>query len=149
QIPGVGQNELQYNFKSKLVQDVRVRQAIYSGFDRRSVLNNQLGGAGRILWTSAGFNPDGQGLDQYEYNLDKAKQLLQAAVQAGTFDQSAVFRVIYIQDFSGWQVIANALGQALKDIGIQNVELAPMDNAAWQNAVGRDDSYAVTLQCCG
>ena len=83
QIPGVGQMTLQYMTKSPQMTDERVRQAINFAFDRKTLLETVFGGAGRLLWIDAGFNPDDPELEKYELNQDRAKELLAEAATAG------------------------------------------------------------------
>ena len=68
------------------MSDPRVRQAINFAFDRKTLLETVFGGAGRLLWIDAGFNPDDPELEQYDFNPDKAKELLAAAAADGKYD---------------------------------------------------------------
>ncbi len=144
-VNGVGHEMLEYRVDNPLVADKRVREAIYYGFDRRSLLQNVFGGAGKILWLPQGFDQENiPGIDRYEYNPEKAKQLLEDA----NFNFDATFEIPYITDEPGWAQIAAALGQSLTDLGLTNVQLEPLDAAAWETRIAGSD-FPVTLQCCG
>lgn len=147
QIPGVGQQFLQFRTDNPVVADPRIRQAIYYAFDRGTLLETVFQGAGRELWVDAGLNPDAAGLDKYDHDPEKAKQLIAEAVADGKFDQNAPIRVIYYPEEPGWPEIAAALQNDLKAVGL-NVVLEPSDAAAWEARLA-EDNYEITLNCCG
>jgi peptide/nickel transport system substrate-binding protein len=67
-----------YNLKRPLFQDVHVRQALTYAIDRKQIVNQVLFGQGLVAYSpvpsvSWAFNPN---LPAYDYDLDKAKQLL-------------------------------------------------------------------------
>jgi ABC-type transport system substrate-binding protein len=147
QIPGVGQQTLQYMTASKQMADERVRQAVNFAFDRKTLLETVFQGAGRLLWIDAGFDPNDSALEKYEYNPDKAKQLLADAAKDGKYDPNTAVRVIYSTQQAGWNEIAAALDADLTKIGMKHT-MVPSDDAAWTKAVGGTD-YEISLQCCG
>jgi ABC-type transport system substrate-binding protein len=147
QIPGVGQQTLQYMTASKQMSDPRVRQAINFAFDRKTLLETVFQGAGRLLWIDAGFDPTDAALEHYEYNPDKAKQLLADAAKDGKYDPNTPLRVIYSTQQAGWNEIAAALDADLTKAGIKHT-MVPSDDAAWTKAVVGTD-YEISLQCCG
>ena len=147
QIPGVGQQTLQYMTASKQMSDARVRQAVNFAFDRKTLLETVFQGAGRLLWIDAGFNPDDPKLEHYDYNPDKAKQLLADAAKDGKYDPNTPVRIIYSTQQAGWNEIAAALDADLTKIGMKHT-MVPLDDAAWTTAVGGTD-YEISLQCCG
>jgi len=147
QIPGVGQQTLQYLTTNPQIADPRVRQAINYAFDRKTLLETVFGGAGRLLWIDAGFDPTDSDLDQYDFNPDKAKQLLAEAAADGKYDAAVGVRIIYSTQQVGWNEIAAALDQNLRDIGMVHT-MVPSDDAAWTAAISGTD-YEVSLQCCG
>ena len=61
QIPGVGQQTLQYLTTKPQMADPRVRQAVNYAFDRKTLLETVFQGAGRLLWIDAGFDSDRPG----------------------------------------------------------------------------------------
>ena len=147
QIPGVGQQTLQYLTTEKQMSDERVRQAVNFAFDRKTLLETVFQGAGRLLWIDAGFNPDDPTLDHYDFNPDKAKQLLADAAKDGKYDPNTPVSVIYSTQQAGWNEIAAALDADLTAIGMKHT-MVPSDDAAWTTAVGGTD-YEISLQCCG
>lgn len=147
QVPGVGQQTLQYMTASKQMSDPRVRQAVNFAFDRKTLLATVFQGAGRLLWIDAGFNPDDPKLEHYDFNPDKAKSLLAAAAADGKYDPNTPVRVIYSTQQAGWNDIAAALDANLTAIGMKHT-MVPSDDAAWTTAVGGTD-YEISLQCCG
>ncbi|MBM4408422.1 MAG: ABC transporter substrate-binding protein [Chloroflexi bacterium] len=147
QVPGVGQMTLQCLTPNPQINDPRVRQAINFAFDRKTLLETVFGGAGRLLWIDAGFNPDDPELERYEHNPDKAKELLAAAAADGKYDAAKGVRIIYSTQQVGWNEIAAALDADLTKIGMVH-EMMPMDDAGWTAAISGTD-YEVSLQCCG
>jgi ABC-type transport system substrate-binding protein len=147
QVPGVGQQTLQYQTQSKQMSDARVRQAVNFAFDRKTLLATVFQGAGRLLWIDAGFNPDDPKLEHYDLNPDKAKSLLAAAAKDGKYDPNTPVRVVYSTQQAGWNDIAAALDANLTAIGMKHT-MVPSDDAAWTTTVGGTD-YEISLQCCG
>jgi peptide/nickel transport system substrate-binding protein len=147
QVPGVGQMTLQYNTKAPQMMDARVRQAINFAFDRKTLLETVFGGAGRLLWIDAGFDPNDPELEKYEHNPDRAKELLAEATAADAYDPAVPIRIIYSTQQVGWNEIAAALDNDLTAIGMAH-EMVPSDDAAWTAAIGAFE-YDVSLQCCG
>ena len=102
--------------------DVRVRQAINYAIDRQSIVDTVKGGLGVV--TEQVFSPDSDGYDPavegtYDYDLDKAKQLMSEAGYADGFSMT-------LPDFS--PVYPNeqaAMTEAFSSIGIQ-VTYAPI-----------------------
>jgi peptide/nickel transport system substrate-binding protein len=74
---------LGFNQKNKALQDVRVRQAINYAVDKQAVVKSTLPDGSIVAKefmpnTVAGYN---DAVNEYSYNLDKAKELLKAAGQ--------------------------------------------------------------------
>jgi peptide/nickel transport system substrate-binding protein len=96
--------------------DVRVRQAINYAIDRQSIVDTVKGGLGVV--TEQVFSPDSDGYDPaiegtYDFDLDKAKQLMAEAGYADGFSMT-------LPDFS--PVYPNeqaAMTEALSSLGIQ------------------------------
>ena len=147
QIPGVGQETLQYLTTNPQISDPRVRQAINYAFDRKTLLATVFNGAGRLLWIDAGFDPTDPKLDHYDFNPDKAKQLLAAAAADKKYDPATPIRIIYSTQQVGWNEIAAALDHDLTAIGMKHT-MVPSDDAGWEKAVSGTD-YEVSIQCCG
>lgn len=147
-VPGLGVQFLQFPVTNPLVADNRIRQAIYYAFDRKLLLETVFQGAGKLLWGPGGFDLEDPALDRYEFNPDKAKELIAAAVADGTFDQTKPLRVIYYPEEPGWPEIAAALQNDLSNVGL-TVELSPSDAAGWTDKLPKVDEYEISLQCCG
>jgi ABC-type transport system substrate-binding protein len=147
QIPGVGQETLQYLTTNPQIADPRVRQAIDYAFDRKTLLATVFNGAGRLLWIDAGFDPTDSKLDHYDFNPAKAKTLLAAAAADGKYDPNTPIRIIYSTQQTGWNDIAAALDHDLTAIGMKHT-MIPSDDAAWEAAIA-GTGYEVSLQCCG
>lgn len=146
QIGGVGAQLVQFRVDNPLVADARVRQAIYAGFDRRTLHDAIFPGAGPVAWTDPGLDADTPGLDKYEFDLDRAKALIDEAAADG-FDPSAPLRIIYYPEEPGWPEIAAALANDMTNMGLNPV-LDPTDSAGWQDRLGTGD-YEISLNCCG
>jgi ABC-type transport system substrate-binding protein len=147
-IPGVGQQTLQYLTTAKQMSDPRVRQAVNYAFDRKTLLETVFQGAGRLLWIDAGFDPTDSELDHYDFNQDKAKQLLADAAKDGKYDPNTPVKVVYSTQQAGWNEIAAALDHDLTAIGMKHTML-PSDDAAWTALVVAGTDYDISLQCCG
>jgi peptide/nickel transport system substrate-binding protein len=147
-VPGLGVQFLQFATDNPLVNDKRVRQAIYHAFDRRLLLETAFGGAGKLLWGPGGFDLEDPALDRYEYDPEKAKELIAAAVADGTFDQTKPLRVIYYPEEPGWTEISAALQNDLTAVGL-NIQLEPSDSAGWTAKLPDTTAYEISLQCCG
>ncbi|RKQ89118.1 ABC transporter substrate-binding protein [Brockia lithotrophica] len=71
------------NHNNEILKDKRVRQALLYGLDRKAVVQGAFQGFAEVIdvpqtKVSWGY-PDEAGLTHYDYNLDKAKQLLEEA----------------------------------------------------------------------
>lgn len=124
--------------------DVKVRQALYYGIDRRAILANVFGGSGNIVWAPPGFDQTNPNLDRYEFDPDKAKALL---AEAG-FDLSTDIPIIYTTSSASNELLAPVVLQYLQDLGLTGAHLVPLEQAAWVTALG-EGNYALSLTCCG
>ncbi|MFN8619963.1 MAG: ABC transporter substrate-binding protein [Chloroflexota bacterium] len=147
-VPGLGVQFLQFPVTNPQVADKRIRQAIYYAFDRKTLLETAFQGAGELLWGPGGFDLSDPSLNHYEFNQDKAKELIAAAVADGAFDASKPLRVIYYPEEPGWPEISAALQNDLTAVGL-NVELDPSDAAGWEAKLSDATAYEISLQCCG
>ncbi|MGD8191366.1 ABC transporter substrate-binding protein [Brevibacillus ginsengisoli] len=73
---------IEFNHKKPYFKDKRVRQALIYGLNRKQIIDTFYQGYGEVANvptppTSWAFNDEG--INKYEYNLDKAKQLLDEA----------------------------------------------------------------------
>jgi peptide/nickel transport system substrate-binding protein len=147
-VAGIGVEFLQFPVDNPQVADKRIRQAIYHGFDRRTVLATVFQGAGEILWGPPAFDLSDPELNRYEYDPERARELVDEAVAEGAFDLASPLRLIYFPEQPGWEDLARTVQDQLATIGLQ-VELQPSDAAGWTAALPETDTYEITLQCCG
>ena len=136
----------QFHVNNPMVQDKRVRQAVWYAVDRRSILKNLFGGHGEIRWMFSGFDQDAGNLDKYEYNPTKAKDL----IKASGIDTSKDFVIMYspLTD-PAWPKIVPVIKEQLEAVGLK-VRLDPVDQAAWvAKQKEKDGSYALTLNSGG
>ena len=121
---GLGTYIVNLNLNSDKLKDVRVREAISLAINREEFVTSVLNGAGEPA--SSFLNPKVPGhddsLDVYEYNVEKAKQLLKEAGAEG-LTLSAKVR-------AGDQQRMVAIQGYLKEIGI-NMDVQVLDNGVW------------------
>ena len=128
--------------------DERVRQAITYAFDRKTLLETVFGGAGQLLWIDAGFDPDDPELEQYEFDPDKAKELIAAAVADGTFDPASPDPGHLLHPAGG--LAGDRRGARERPDGDRAwpTRWSPPTTPGWTAAIGADE-YEISLQCCG
>jgi peptide/nickel transport system substrate-binding protein len=105
--------------KMPQLADVRVRQALTYAIDRQTILQNVYLGKGTL--TSQTFRPGTNGYDAslenvYQYNPDKAKQLLK---DAGAENLAVTLPVTQVFD----PAVYDAIEQNWKDIGVKVTRL--------------------------
>jgi peptide/nickel transport system substrate-binding protein len=146
EVESVASQYLQFRNDNPLVADKRVRQAILHAYDRRAVLENVFGGLGRVLWIPAPLDATLEGLNEYPYDLEKAKSLLTEA----DFDFDAPFVFAYATDEPGWNEIGAAVEQSLRELGITNLDVQATDGAAWVETLTKEEpAYALSLNAGG
>lgn len=106
-----------------------VRQAIHYALDRQTIIDQALYGVGEATvlpfpTTSIAYFEDLK--DAYEYNLDKARELLAEAGYADGFDLEIIATTGYPELVDASQILKNDLDQ----IGIRTT-VTPMENATW------------------
>ena len=105
--------------------DVRVRQAFLYGIDRKSIVDTALPGVGKPRNSSFDPSVSGDDIEQYTYDPDKAKTLLNAA----GWDTSQTVRLSWIPGSNpDRDAAALAVQSQLKEIGV-NVELKQGDTS--------------------
>ncbi len=124
--------------------DLKVRQAIYYGIDRYGLLDMVASGKGEIIGTnmfpgfSKYYNEDVK--DLYEYNPDKAKDLLAEAGYPNGFSFSITVPSNYQYHIDTAQVIVEQLKQIGLDVSITQVEWA-----TWLSDVYAGRNYESTV----
>ena len=124
--PGVGQTALTFPSEQPRMSDKRVRQAIYYAIDRKGIVAAVYQGRAKVLNGAPPAMDVYSDLNQYEYNPEKARQLL---AEAG-FDLKTPFRIIYDQTYPAAAQYYPLIGQQLQKVGL-NVELNALDSTAF------------------
>lgn len=118
QTPSLRMIFVEFNPFEPPFDDVRVRQAFNHAVDKESLINDVLGGyatriTGVILPGWLGYNPDA--LTSYEYDPDKARQLLAEAGYADGLEVDFWFPIgRYLKD----KEVAEAIAGQLQDVGV-------------------------------
>ncbi|HEY2493992.1 MAG TPA: ABC transporter substrate-binding protein [Paenibacillus sp.] len=120
-----------FNLNTDAMKKKEVRQAIAYALDKNEIItasytsNEFAEPAASILTPNTLYQTDD--LEKYDYNLDKAKQLL---ADAGV--SNLKIRLAYTNTNKPQESQALYIQQKLKDVGIE-VELLPMDGTAYGN----------------
>jgi peptide/nickel transport system substrate-binding protein len=108
------------NYESPKLADQRVRQALAYAIDRPAICESLYSGLCKpynsYMETSTWLAPD---LNPYEYNPDKAKELLAAAQADGAWDPNNELKVVWYYADALHQDIMAAIQQNLADVGIK------------------------------
>jgi len=108
------------NYESPKLADQRVRQAMAYAIDRPAICESLYSGLCKpynsYMETGTWLAPD---LNQYEYNPDKAKELLAAAQADGAWDPNNELKVVWYYADALHQDIMAAIQQNLADVGIK------------------------------
>ena len=122
-------DSLGFNCKSEYFDDVRVRQAVAYAINRQAIVDGVLEGYGAVMNTPVAMGkPDYyDGMDAYEYNPEKAKELLAAAGYEDGFDCELCIREN--------PLVAQLIQADLAAVGI-NAKLTQMESAAFLEYVG-------------
>lgn len=137
--------------KPSPLADARVRQAIRYAIDMQAICDGLfMGAAVPADVLIPGENDKATGLNKYEYNAEKAKQLLAEA----KWDPNTVIKVVYYYKDQATVDLMTAIQAYLKDVGIQmDFQLvegdlatilwkAPEDQVKGPSAVDWDIAYA-------
>jgi peptide/nickel transport system substrate-binding protein len=130
---GVSYQFLGFNFDNPTLKDVKFRQAIEYAINRKGIVDSVLEGHGKVVNTvfssKSWANSGEDGLNKYEYSLDKAKALLQEdgyELKDGVLSkdgQSVKLSLKYSTGNKPREQSAALIQQNLKDIGIDvNIE---------------------------
>jgi peptide/nickel transport system substrate-binding protein len=104
--------------------DKRVRQAFYTAINRQAIVDDFYKGRAKVLINPPGFT-EYDDLNRYEYDVDKAKQLLADGGYNGE-----TFKLLYNQTFPDAQAIMPLIQSDLQAAGVA-VELVPTDNETY------------------
>ena len=115
------------------ISDIRVRQALNMAIDRDAFIGTLLpegvvSAVAMVPPTTLGWNPDVQ---QYPYDPDKAKELLEAAKAEGIPVDTPLYLIGRSNLFPGVVEVIEAMQQMLQDVGftveVQMVEVAQQE----------------------
>lgn len=108
------------NYESPVLSDKRVRQALAYAIDREGICEGLYSGLCVPYNSYMEMRPWlADGLNEYEYNPEKAKELLAAAEADGNWDPSNVLRVNWYYSDALHQDIMAAIQQNLKAVGVE------------------------------
>lgn len=120
------QGDIAYNAGNDVTCDIAIRRAINCGIDRSSMVEHVLNGYGHVAYSVGDGMPWSSDDMVVEYNLDRAKQLLD---EAGWNEGSdgirerdgvrAAFDVWYSSDDSARQALANEFCNQVLQLGIE------------------------------
>lgn len=138
---GLGNDYIGFNLNKKPFNDVRVRQAISHAIDTDVILEGVFNNVGTKATAPMGpkvwgHNPD---LDGYEYNVEKAKELLKEAGYPDGFKTT-----IWTNDNKQRMDAAEVIQSQLKGIGIE-VEIKVVEWGAYLDATqnGEHDMFVL------
>ncbi len=118
------------NYESPKLADKRVRQAIAYGIDRVGICDGLYSGLCKpynsYMEIGSWLAPD---LNSYEYNPDKAKELLAEAEADGTWDPNNELKIVWYYSDALHQDIMAAIQQNLAQVGI-TVQLQFMEGTS-------------------
>lgn len=141
-----------FNLRKDSLKDVKVRQAIMYAIDRQSILDNIVEGRGSIvnapLLPSSWAYPEESELEQYKYDVEKAKSLLKEAgwedkdgdgIVENANGEKLELTIDCQNDHEVRQKTATAIQESLKAAGIA-VEIDTMEySALMDKAVANHD----------
>ncbi|MBM4197949.1 MAG: ABC transporter substrate-binding protein [Gammaproteobacteria bacterium] len=111
-----------------------LRQALYYGIDRRGINDAIYGGRNKILWLPPGIqNYNFSGMNEYPYDVAKAKELIEAAKAKG-LDTSKPIKVLANVDLVDTGRIAPIVVEQIEALGL-TVDLKAIDGATWEPIV--------------
>ena len=122
----------------------KVRQAISYAINRQQILDMVADGHGAAVGSSIYpklakyFLPEL--VNYYEYNPEKAKQLLAEAGYPNGFDMS----IAVISSYQPHMDTAEVVVEQLRAIGV-NAEVVPMDEATWADQVYKNRQFQATI----
>lgn len=150
---GTGYQFLTMNNDNPLFSDKRVRQAITYAIDRKGIVDKLLEGHAKVLNTPLAVSSwayPADGLNEYNYNVDKAKELLK---EAGWTDNNGILEkggkpfkatLIYPTGNKTREQSAPIIQQNLKAVGI-DITLVSMDFATLKTKISNEHNYELGL----
>lgn len=139
--PGVGIFNINFHNGNT---DKALRQAAAYAINRPQIIEQVLGGLATINYTiPPGFKVYDD-INKYEYDLDKAKELLGTS----SWDTSKPFRLALLAEDPNFTITAPALQQSLQDMGL-TVELVALPTAPYSDLIQKTDDFEAFLSFGG
>lgn len=131
---------LDMNIEKKPLDNVKVRQAIAYAINKENIIAGALEGIGTIANSAIPPLVEGYSADSptYEYNVEKAKQLL---AEAGASNLNLTMK---IKEDAKTQKVAQIIQADLKEAGI-NVTIEVMEAGAFNTDIYANGNYEITV----
>ena len=140
------EGDIAYNAGNDVTCDIAIRRAINCGIDRSSMVEHVLNGYGHVAYSVGDGMPWSSDDMVVDYNLDRAKQLLDEAGWSAGSDGirerdgvRAAFDVWYSSDDSARQALANEFCNQVLELGIEATPRGGM----------RSTCISLNHPCCG
>lgn len=156
QAPGTNSYFMAFNYKQPLLQDVRVRQAINLAIDKKSIVNDLMGGVGH---EATGLFPQTvpyvtkDNSKWYGFDPEQAKKLLAEAGYSDTDGDGIAEKggvplklnfVLQEAEFPEWKPIGELIQSELKSIGME-VSLQVLEPNAYYDTLWKTKSYDLII----
>ena len=133
-------------FNTTAVSDVRIRQAIFYGLDRETLISGFLGGKGEVVdgFLSSASPFFSEDLTVTSYDPEKAKELLAEAVADG-FDASVPLQFYVNSGDSTFVLAADYIAAKLAEIGLQ-IQVNTVDLSTLLTKAGSKEYDLLAIQ---
>lgn len=132
------------NNTSKPFDDIRVRQAMCYAIDRQAILDFVAGGKGTIIGSNMFANftvyADDTLVNEYPYNVEKAKELLKDA----GYESGFTFTITVPSNYQFHVDTAQVIVEQLKQVGI-TAQIQLVEWASWLDDVYRGRNFESTI----
>ena len=142
-------NLFNFNYKRDVWQDVRVRQAFMYGIDRASIISDVFNGTAQATPCNdpyPAFWPEDA--NYYEYNPDKARELLAEAAADGVSLDGLSFEIPTYYTSQLAKDILTVIQANLADIGVEVVPTF-LDVPTWRTVVDDSDDWDIAYRGYG
>ncbi|MDX1523349.1 MAG: ABC transporter substrate-binding protein, partial [Anaerolineae bacterium] len=143
---------LTFNLEKEIFQDLRVRQAVAHAINRQQIVDQVLFGQGRVasapISSGISFAHAAGVLNEYDYNPERAAQLLEeAGYPAGENGTRLTMDIIHFPQFNKYSEV---MKQNLAEVGVE-LNVRPLDRAAAIDAIfgARDFDTNLISYCNG